>query len=295
MMNMHNRRNEMEQFFYFYANPYQPRSVEAARALAGQLAGRGARIFAESWLSAQGIGEAWDLSALPANTRAMVIFGGDGTLLRAAPEAVRQGVPLLGVHTGTVGFLMPGRAEAPAETAALLLREAYPLQHYPLLEATYEGKTYLFLNDVSLTRGEHPGVIETALFADGEEVFCAHGDGLVVSTPLGATAYGLSAGGPIVRPDARCLMAVPLCARELLLRPVILPLEADIILAAHGQERRRLQLAIDGQTLLPITREARVCIRMSGQSIALIQPKAHAFFDTLRRKQAIWNDYQLQE
>ena len=285
----------MEQSFFFYANPYQPSSLEAARALAESLSRRGARIISERWLAGQGIGEEADESSLAPGVRAAVVFGGDGTLLRAAPEAVRQGIPLLGVNTGTVGFLMPGRKDRPEETAALLTQAVYPTREYPLLEVRHQGKKYLCVNDVSLTRGEHPGVIETEITADGETVFCAHGDGAVVSTPLGATAYGLSAGGPIVRPDTPCLMAVPLCARELLLRPVILPLHAKIALSAHGQERRRLQLAVDGQTLLPVTEDVTVDIALSALRISLIQPETPRFFSTLRRKQAYWNEYQLQQ
>ncbi|MDO5327379.1 MAG: hypothetical protein Q4G00_11760, partial [Clostridia bacterium] len=156
-------------------------------------------------------------------------------------------------------------------------------------------QSYLALNDLALTRGEHPGVIEVSIFADGEEVFCAHGDGAVVSTPLGATAYGLSAGGPIVRHDAQCLMVTPLCARELLLRPVILPLGAHITLRAHGRERRRLQLAIDGQTLLPVTHEAEVEIALASDRVRMILPGPPHFFDTLRKKQVIWNLQDKQE
>ena len=129
----------------------------------------------------------------------------------------------------------------------------------------------------------------------GEEIFTAHGDGAVVSTPLGCTGYGLSAGGPIVRPDAPCLMITPLCARELLLRPVILPLSALVLLWAHGSQRRRFQLAIDGQTLLPVTHEAQVEISAAKETIRMIRLRPSRFFATLRRKQAAWNDYEIQE
>lgn len=279
----------MKPSFFFYANPYQPRSAQAARALAAEAEKRGARVYAEPWLAQEGVGLEASVEALPGEVRALVALGGDGTLLRCAPAAARQNVPLLGVHTGTVGFLMPGDADRPAELAQLLIQEAYPEDRYPLLRVRCGGKQYLCLNDVSLTRGEHPGVMETVAQADGELVFRAHGDGVVVSTPLGCTAYGLAAGGPVVRPDVGCLMITPLCARELLLRPVILPLSAQVLLWAHGSQRRRFQLAIDGQTLLPITDESQVEISQAEESIRLIRPEPARFFDTLRRKQAIWN------
>ncbi len=279
----------MKPSFFFYANPYQPRSVVAARILCGEMMKRGAEVYAEEWLAAQGVGQTADLGALPREVRAVAAFGGDGTMLRCAPEAARQGIPLLGVHTGTVGFLMPGDADKANEIADLLLQEEYLTAEYPLLQVRYQGQRYLCVNDVSVTRGEHPGVIEAAVEADGELIFRAHGDGAVVSTPLGCTAYGLAAGGPVVRPDVNCLMVTPLCARELLLRPVILPLDAKLTLSVHGRDRRRLQLAIDGQTLLPITMDAQVEISRAEERVRMIQPASQRFFDTLRQKQAIWN------
>ena len=285
----------MNAVFYFYANPFHSRSMEAARALADAVKKRGGRVLAEEWLARQGVGVACPLPDVPEDTRAIVTFGGDGTLLMAAPQAVGKNIPIMGVHTGTVGFLMQGDADSPEHTAELLTASAYELVSYPLLNIEYEGKSYPAVNDLALTRGEHPGVIEVIAKVDGEEAFCAHGDGVIVSTPLGATAYGLSAGGPIVRHDAPCLLLTPLCARELLLRPVILPLTAKITLLAHGRDRRRLQLAIDGQTLLPVTQEAQVEIALAPQSIRMIRLGPSRFFATLRRKQAVWNDYEIQE
>ncbi len=285
----------MKPSFYFYANPYQLKSVEAALTLAQAVERAGGAVLAEPWLSARGVGTACEIRDLPQDTHAVAAFGGDGTLLRAARENQFRPLPLLGVHTGTVGFLMAARPEEADEAARLLMQETYPLQRCPLLRIRYDGAEYRALNDLALTRGEHPGVIEVTALADGEEAFCAHGDGVVVSTPLGATAYALSAGGPIVRPDVPCLMLTPLCARELLLRPVLLPLGARIILLAHGRDRRRLQLTLDGQVLLPVTHEAQVEIDAAPEEILLIRPQPYRFFGTLRLKQTIWNQQEKQE
>ncbi len=279
----------MKSSFFFYANPYQPRSVVAALTLFSELEKRGATVYTEDWLAGEGVGRVAHVRALPEGIRAAVVFGGDGTMLRCAADLARQRIPLLGVHTGTLGFLMPGDPDRSVDIAELLMQPEYPQTVHPLLQAQCKGMRFVSLNDISLTRGEHPGVIETTVEADGERVFCSHGDGVVVSTPLGCTAYGLAGGGPIVRPDVDCLLVTPLCARELLLRPVILPLNARLTLSVHGAERRRLQLAVDGQTLLPITEETQVSIRLSEDQITLIHPSPLRFFDTLRQKQAIWN------
>ena len=281
----------MQSTFYFYANPFNEQSADTAKALWRVLSARGSRVLTEEWLAQKGVGKACELHNIPMDTRALIAFGGDGTLLRAAPAAAEKKLPMLGIHTGTVGFLMQGDARKVESIAEYLLGDEYSVDEYPLLSVAFDGKSYLAVNDLALTRGEHPGVIEITALADQEEAFCAHGDGAVVSTPLGATAYGLSAGGPIVRHDAPCLMITPLCARELLLRPVILPLSARVTLLAHGRDRRRLQLAIDGQTLLPVTHEARVDIALADETIRLIRLNPPNFFDTLRKKQAVWNQW----
>ncbi len=285
----------MRPSFYFYANPYQLRGADAALALAAAIRERGGEIYTDPWLAERGAGKACSLTEIPDDIRALVAFGGDGTLLRAAQETLGRHLPLLGVNTGTVGFLMNGRADDPRGTAEKLMSGAFGVQRFPLLRVRFDERDYFALNDLALTRGEHPGVIEVRALADGEEVFCAHGDGAVVSTPLGATAYGLSAGGPVIRPDCRCMLLTPLCARELLLRPVIMPLSTEVTLLAHGRDRRRLQLAVDGQILLPVTHEARVTIGLAEDQVKLIQLEERCFFDTLRRKQAIWNQYDERE
>lgn len=279
----------MKQAFYFYANPYQPHSEEAARALERELAALGGQVFSDTYLSQKGIGREASLTEAASRLQAVIAFGGDGTLLRIAPHAAALSLPLLGVHTGTVGFLMDGNAAEPQEIARSLMKKSYRTSLCPMLEVEFEGQTYLALNDIALSRGEHPGVVEVSVWADDEKVYASHGDGMLISTPLGSTAYCLAAGGPIVRPDTPCLIVTPLCSRELLQRSVVLPLDAKITLTAHGRSRRRLQLAIDGQTLLPVTDEAAIHIAQAPEKMNLITLSNRHFFSTLRQKQALWN------
>ena len=285
----------MKPAFFFYANPYRPRGIVAAAEIAPLLTDSGCRVYSESWLSAQGIGDAAEVKHMPEDVQALVAFGGDGTLLRAATDAFRQNVPMLGVNTGSVGFLMDFSPDDPQKIVRALLEGDCVRERCPVLRVKFDGQEYLALNDVSVTRGEHPGVIETTVLCDGEMVMNPHGDGVVIATPLGSTAYALSSGGPILRPDAPCLTVTPIAARELLLRTVLLPLDAALTLRVHGSGRRRLQLALDGQTLLPVTKEATLEIRAAEGSAQLIRPGDHHFFTTLRRKQRMWNEETEQE
>lgn len=279
----------MKKGFYIYANPFRPRSIAAARVLCGHFTARGEHIYAEKWLAELGIGESAELGEAAPNVRAVMTIGGDGTLLRIAPMAAKLRLPLLGIHAGNVGFLMQGSAEDPESVYAALTAPEYALAAHRLLKAQVMGQEYTVLNDVTVTRGEHPGVIEISAFADSEWLFTAHGDGAAVSTPLGATAYAMAAGGPILRPDTPCTLVTPICARELLLRPVLLPQETRILLRVQGSPRRRLQCSLDGQKLLPITEETDIRVSPAEEEAQLIQLGKPRFFDTLRQKQTQWN------
>lgn len=279
----------MEKGFYFYANPFRPRSIEAARLIFAYFKAQGIPVFSESWLAEKGVGSAAELEEAAPKIRAVAALGGDGTLLRIAPRAAKLHLPLLGIQAGNVGFLMQGNADDPGSIFRILTKDSYPLSCHRLLQAEVNGESYFVLNDVSLTRGEHPGVMETSVYADGEWVFTAHGDGVVVSTPLGATAYTLAAGGPVLRPDLNCTLITPLCARELLLRPVVMPQSAKILVRVQGSQRRRYQLSLDGQILLPVTDQTDIRITPAQEQVMLIQTEAAGFFETLRMKQRQWN------
>lgn len=285
----------MKKGFYFYANPFRPRSVAAARVLCDHFAARGEHIYTEKWLAGLGVGKSAELGEAVPVVRAVVAIGGDGTLLRIAPLAAKARLPLLGIHAGTVGFLMQGSAEDPESVYAALTAPEYTLAAHRLLKVSVMGQEYTVLNDVTVTRGEHPGVIEISAFADSEWLFTAHGDGAAVSTPLGATAYALAAGGPILRPDTPCTLVTPICARELLLRPVLLPREAHVLLRVQGSPRRRLQCSLDGQKLLPITEETAISVSPAEEEAQLIQLGKPHFFDTLRQKQMQWNAWKDKE
>ena len=279
----------MKKGFYFYANPYRPRSVEVTRSLCAFFEARGEHIYTEDWLAEQGIGVRAELTEIAPDLRAVAAIGGDGTLLRVAPIAAKARLPLLGIHAGHVGFLMQGDAGDPESVYEALMQPAYTLDAHRLLQVTAGEQSFTVLNDVTVTRGEHPGVIEVQAFADEEWLFTAHGDGAAVSTPLGATAYALAAGGPILRPDTPCVLVTPICAKELLLRPVLLPRDTVVRLRVQGSPRRRLQLSLDGQALLPITTETEIRISPAEEETLLIQMGKPRFFDTLRKKQLLWN------
>lgn len=277
----------MKKKYYFYANPYQEDSIRAAACFADAL--RDCCLTAPAWLCRH-IPSLSPAEETPADARCALAFGGDGTLLRLAPDAAIKQVPMLGVHTGKVGFLMQGTCEDAQPIARFLQRDPLPLKAYPMLRITAPGADSLALNDVSITRGNHPGVMAISVQTENETIFTPHGDGVIVSTPLGSTAYTLASGGPIVHPDTQALIVTPVSARELLSRPVVLPNVRKMTLTVPPLRRDCAQLSIDGQTLLPLCGESRVEIALAREQALFVQWRNTSFFDTLRQKTALWNE-----
>ena len=149
----------------------------------------------------------------------VVSIGGDGTLLKAAREAVRCGAPVIGVNLGALGFLT-GLDLCEIDRLELLLKGEYIVEkrmmpEVKILRENTEIYSEIALNDCVISRGLKMRTIPLSLFSDGNEIKTFNGDGVVIATPTGSTAYSMSAGGPIVDPEAECIVITPICPHAL--------------------------------------------------------------------------------
>jgi len=160
----------------------------------------------------------------------VVTLGGDGTFLRAAGRFAPKGVPLLGINLGSLGFLTQVGAEEALEALEKLRRGEFELEGRMMLEGRLGpgGGRFLALNDFVLSRPEIEGFTELELSVDGELVAHYPGDGLIIATPTGASAYSLAAGGPIISPELDLFVVTALAPHKLGLRPLILPPRARL-------------------------------------------------------------------
>jgi len=217
-------------------------------------------------------------------TKLLVSFGGDGTLLWTAQQAATAHVPLLGVNAGRLGFLTEVQFD---NVAAALDRWAggdFVLQPRPLLEAQVMGKPQRFfaLNDAVVHKGEVLNLIRLDVTIDDDPAGRFDADGAVVSTPTGSTAYALSLGGPIVRPDARVLIFLPLNPHSLFNRAVVLPHDARV--SIRLPEGSGL-LSCDGQVSTPLEAGAEVQVALGRGAVELVRfDQKRNFFELLRQK-----------
>lgn len=268
-----------------------PAALQYATKVAADLRKRGLTIcFDEATAHAMGdTGTCATRAELGKQSDVLITFGGDGTLLSVARHAPDH-VPILGVNMGTLGFLTEIRVEEFPNVLQRVLDGNYIVEPRVTFNAKVHGPgrddtEYRVLNDVAINKSALSRIIEMRVNVAGQFVSTFRGDGLIVCTPTGSTAYNLSAGGPIVYPTMGAVVITPICPHMLTNRPLVLPDELDIEISISApQERQEIYVTLDGQEGMPLTIEDHVCVRKSEQRVLFVQSPDKNYFDVLRTK-----------
>jgi len=222
----------------------------------------------------------------------IIVLGGDGSILRTARRLAGKPVPLVGVNLGNLGFLATVSADAPHDLIAKSISNAnsFEQRNQLTVEILQPATKKIInvgdaLNDVVVDRGASARLLTLGIYVDGQLAFESRGDGIVVSTPTGSTAYALAAGGPIIHPELDVILITPICAHSLTNRPVVLSAKAniEIVIIDAGAEAR---LSVDGQTpprtALRIGDHLRV--HRSPDAVRLVVLPNDGFYSRLRNK-----------
>ncbi len=224
------------------------------------------------------LGEATDL---------ILVFGGDGTMLRVAREVAGLQTPLLGINIGSLGFLTAVSSDEMSKALRCIWDGHYSLESRALIEArgTFKGKKVFCcaLNDFVVSRGLDSRLISLDVIVDDELLTNYRCDGLILSSPTGSTAYSLSAGGVIVHPQAEVFQLTPICPHTLSNRSVIIGLDSRITVKAVSARPETI-LSADGQHISEIPPGGSVTFKRSPHSVALMRLTGTSFFHSLRRK-----------
>jgi NAD+ kinase len=228
-----------------------------------------------------------DAASLAREADLLLVFGGDGTLLRAAREIAGSSTPLLGVNIGGLGFLTAVPSDGLSHALKLLWVGKFKFERRALIEASVrrEGREIheTALNDVVISRGAISRLIELDVSVDGDPLTRYRCDGLIVSSPTGSTAYSLAAGGALVFPTAEVFSLTPISPHTLTNRSLILPLQAVISIKAISPRPATL-LSADGENVTELEAGEVVTIRRSRRSVRLMHLADSSFFEALRRK-----------
>ena len=223
----------------------------------------------------------------------LLILGGDGTMLNAARLAGERGIPILGVNMGGLGFLTEVRLEHLYPSLERVFANEYVLDERLMIdthihrhgEKVAQG---IVLNDVVVSKGTLARMIELKIAIQGHVVTNLRGDGLIVSTPTGSTAYSLSAGGPIINPAVRSLILTPICPHTLTHRPLIVPEDVEIDVTLTSKDEGAMA-TLDGQVGVALTQGDTVVLKVSEQRTKLIRFPESNYYEVLREKLK-WGD-----
>lgn len=218
-------------------------------------------------------------------------LGGDGCILRAVRMAAEHGTPILGVRVGGLGFLSEVDWQDIDKAIKAILDGDHSIERRMLLRATVErdGKAIWFnygLNDVVVLRDSFSQVQMFEVCINGEPLMVEFADGIIVATPTGSTAYSLSAGGPIVTPDAEVFVITPICAHSLYARPVVTSSSSELSIKVVTAKAMPTNVAvvIDGQLMLKLLKEDVVHVKASEHRANLVRLRKFGFLERLRQK-----------
>ncbi len=218
-----------------------------------------------------------------------IVIGGDGTLLNVARNLAPDGVPLIGVNLGRLGFLTDISADDMIVEIGKILDGDFSLEERLLLHADIMRRGTIVhsaeaFNDVIINKGELARLIEFETYVDGEFVYSARGDGIIVASPTGSTAYAMSAGGPILHPTLPAIVLVPICPHTLSNRPIVVSSDSIIELVMTDLGKQHAHVTFDGQINYSLEQKDRIYVRRAEKPVQLIHPAAHSHYDVMRAK-----------
>lgn len=220
----------------------------------------------------------------------LLSFGGDGTFISTVRRSFDFDIPILGVHAGNLGFLADLSLDELDSFVQKIVKDEYRVDERAILEATViknskEVKMYAF-NDIVLTRTRVTNMIHIETLIDSKSFNTYYGDGVIVSTPTGSTAYNLSAGGPVLFPMSNVFALTPICPHSLTQRPVVLP--GKFAIEMRTSEERAL-IIIDGQDMHELGLGESVHIKLATKTVKLMHKEEYNYFDVLKEKLR-WGD-----
>jgi NAD+ kinase len=223
------------------------------------------------------------------NVDAVIAMGGDGTILETARYAASDGIPVLGMNLGRLGYLAELETNE-LELLADIVAGNYTVDERSMLKVSVnsvkKGKIYCgyALNDAIVSYGSAPKLIDLDLLDNGTPIATYRSDGLIISTPTGSTAYSMAAGGAVVDPRLKCFCVTPICSHSLTSKPLIFPDSAAIEVVNISRREKTVSLTLDGRRVFDIYFGDTVCVGKAPIVAKLIRIKPRSFYQTLRSK-----------
>ena len=279
--------------FALFGKEFQAGKTVSIHRLIDSLKARGAEIYIERTFFqyiTSALGIEVEVSGVFDNYNFDVDFvisiGGDGTFLRAASMVESKATPIIGVNTGRLGFLADIHPDEIDHAIADIADGHYAVEPHAVIMVEADGEIIegspFALNDIAVLKRDNAAMISVRTCINGEYLVTYQADGLIISTPTGSTAYGLSNGGPIIVPDADILCLTPVAPHSLNVRPIVINDDSEITLEVESRSHNFL-VAIDGRSE-KLLESTRLTIRKAPYTINIVKRDSRSYFSTLREK-----------
>lgn len=280
--------------FYIITNSMKDPELETARFVQQYLTERGRTcIIQEQTLPDSGHSYRYtDAGQIPGDVECILVVGGDGTLLQACRDLGEKDIPLSGINMGKLGYLAEIERQNVQPALDKLIEDEYVIERRMMLEGSvYRNQTKqmedMALNDIVIGRDGKLRIIDFNIYVNGEFLNSYSADGIIISTPTGSTGYSLSAGGPIVSPEASLILLSPIAPHTLNTRSIILPDDVEITVEVKEGHRYAVEGAVvtfDGDTCVNLACGDWVTIRKASRCARLVKINNISFLEVLRKK-----------
>lgn len=235
---------------------------------------------------------------IPEGTECVIVLGGDGTVLRAARCAADENVPLIGVNLGTLGYLAEINSDDLEEALGQLIQDDFTKERRMMLSGSVvvttgepdkeeNGRRDFALNDIAITRKGSLQIILLYIYVNGQLLQTCHADGILVATPTGSTGYNLSAGGPIVEPNAELILLTPICPHSMNSRTIVLSARDEVVIEIGEREKgaeQEVEACFDGSVKIAMRTGDRMKIKRAEKSVEMLKIRQDSFVEVLRKK-----------
>lgn len=273
-----------------FLNPQKFDAIQVAEKLVRLLENRGVSIYLESTLAHKlnrpDLKSDWE--KLAERAEMVFVLGGDGTMLGVARQLAGNNIPLLGINVGNLGFLSEAEPDDLSQAVDRIIKGDYNIERRMMLDIEWIRDEEIIekgiaFNDVGIAKGSFSRMVQCNVRMNGMPIGSYLGDGVIISTPTGSTAYSLSCGGPIVYPEIQALLVTPICPHTLTSRPLVLPAESilEVMVEANHHD---LGLTIDGQVGFGLKSGDMVKIRKSNNYTYLVKWGERSFFEVVEKK-----------
>ena len=223
----------------------------------------------------------------------LISIGGDGTILSAIRSEYKRLKPIIGIHAGRLGFLAEGDLKSCRKIFKAMKEKNYNIESRSLLKVDINNnnqkESFVCVNDLVVGRGASARIIKTEIYDNDTLINKYEGDGLIISTANGSTAYSLSSGGPIIYPNLNLIAITPICSHSLSIRSIVLDGESNLNIKFSDNSSNAKTLTLDGQVNVKLNKESAIHVTTAKEKIKFLLPKESNYYSKLRNKMGWYN------